>query len=73
MSDTQPCPFIGPTNLVPTALKKLRPDGYAMLMSPNKGEITVHGCHCRGDMVVRMCKVLAVPWSSHVCFRADNW
>ena len=28
---------------------------------------------CRGDMVVRMCKVLAVPWSSHVCFSADNW
>ena len=26
---------------------------YAMLMSPNKGETAVHGCHCRGDMVVR--------------------
>ena len=23
------------------------PDGYAMLMSPNKGETAVHGCHCR--------------------------
>ena len=26
-------------------------------MSPNKGETAVHGCHCRGDMVVRMRKV----------------
>ena len=26
---------------------------------PNKGETTVHGCHCRGDMVLRMRKVLA--------------
>ena len=43
------------------------PDGYAKLMSPNKGETTVHGCHCPkhcpGDMVVRMRKVLAIPWS----------
>ena len=38
------------------------PDGNAKLMSPNKGETTVHGCHCPGDMVVRMRKVLAVPW-----------
>ena len=28
-----------------------------MLMSPNKDE-TVHGCHCQGDMAVRMRKVL---------------
>ena len=34
------------------------PDGYAILLSPNKGEIAVHGCHCRGDMVVCMRKVL---------------
>ena len=27
--------------------------GYAMLMSPNKGETAVHSCYCRGDMVVR--------------------
>ena len=26
---------------------------------PNKGETTVHGCHCRGEMVLRMRKVLA--------------
>ena len=38
--------------------------------SPNKGETAVHGCHCRGDMVVRMRKVLAVPRSSYVCFGA---
>ena len=40
-----------------------RPDGYAMLMSPNKGEIAVHGCHCPGDMVVRMRKVMTIPRS----------
>ena len=32
--------------------------GYAMLMSPNKDETAVHGCHCQGDMAVRMGKVL---------------
>ena len=25
-----------------------------MLMSPNKGETVVHGCHCLDDMAVRM-------------------
>ena len=49
------------------------PDGYAKLMSPNKDEITVHGCHCPGDMVVRMRKVLAIPWSWYVCFSAFTW
>ena len=29
-----------------------------MLMSPNEDETAVHGCHCLGDMVVRMLKVL---------------
>ena len=37
----------------------------AMLMSPNKGETAVHGCHCRGDMVVHMHKVLAMCASGH--------
>ena len=37
-----------------------------MLMSPNKGEVTVHGCHCRGDMVVRMRKVLAIPLTAEL-------
>ena len=36
-------------------------DGYAMLISPIKGETTVHGCHCPGDMAVCMHKVLARP------------
>ena len=38
------------------------PDGYAMLMSLNKGETAVHGCHCLGDMAVRMLEVLAMDW-----------
>ena len=38
------------------------PDGYAMLMRPNKAETAVHGCLCPGDMAVRMRKVLARPW-----------
>ena len=33
-----------------------------MLMSPNKGETALHGCHCLGDMAVRMREVLARPW-----------
>ena len=36
--------------------------GYAMLMSPNKGETAVHGCHCPGCMAVRVCDVLTRPW-----------
>ena len=36
--------------------------GYAMLMSPNKGETAVHCCHCPGDMAVRVREVLARPW-----------
>ena len=39
-------------------LRKRDCAGYAMLMSANKDETAVHGCHCRGDMVVRMRKVL---------------
>ena len=27
-----------------------RHDGYAILMSPNKGETAIHGCHCPGDV-----------------------
>ena len=29
---------------------------------PNKAETAVYGCHCPGDMAVRMRKVLARPW-----------
>ena len=37
--------------------------GHAgQLMRPNKAETAVHGCHCPGDMAVRMRKVLARPW-----------
>ena len=32
------------------------------LMSPNKGETTVHGCSSPVDMAVRMREVLARPW-----------
>ena len=41
--------------------------GYAMLMSPKKGETVVCGCHCPGDIAVRMREeVLVRPWVS-VC------
>ena len=33
-----------------------------MLMRPNKAKAAVHGCHCPGDVAVRMRKVLARPW-----------
>jgi len=36
---------------------------YAMLMGPDKDETAVHGCHCWGDIVVRMRKALAIPRS----------
>ena len=31
-----------------------RSDGYAVLMSPNKGKTAVHCCHCMGDIAVHM-------------------
>ena len=31
-------------------------------ISPNKGETAVHGCHCQGDMAMRMREVLARSW-----------
>ena len=33
-----------------------------MLVSPNKGETAVHGCHCPGDMAMRVRGVLPRPW-----------
>ena len=39
------------------------PDGYAMLLSPKKGETAVHGYHCQVDMVVHIRKVLGIPRS----------
>ena len=41
-----------------------------MLMSPNKGETAVNGCHCQSDMVLRMLKVMGIPRSLYVCFCA---
>ena len=38
-----------------TSFPRSLADGYAMLMSPNKGETAVYGCHCPGDMVVGKC------------------
>ena len=29
-------------------------NSFAMLMRPNKAETAVHGCHCPGDMAVRI-------------------
>ena len=43
-------------------LVQFLPNSYVMLMRPNKAETAVHGCHCLGDMAVRMHKVLARPW-----------
>ena len=34
-----------------------------MLMKPNNGDTAVHGCHCPGDMAVRMREVLAIQRS----------
>ena len=41
-----------------------------MMMGPDKGETAVHGFHCRGDMVVRMRKVLAILGSWYVYLSA---
>ena len=43
-------------------LAQFLPNDNAVLMKPNKAETAVHGCHCMGDMAVRMRKVLARPW-----------
>ena len=44
---------------------------------PNEDETAVHNCHFRGDMVVRMLKVLVIPQSKprswYVCFSANDW
>ena len=32
-----------------------------MLMSPNENETAVRGCHCPGDIALRMRNVLAIP------------
>ena len=45
-----------------TGFSRSLTDDYAMLMSPSKGETTVHGFHCPRDMAVRLRKVMARPW-----------
>ena len=40
--------------------------GYAMLMTPSKGETAVRGSYCPRDMAVRMREVLARLWAG-VC------
>ena len=39
-----------------------------MLIKPNNGEAAAHGCHCSGDMAVRMREVLAIR---SVCLLAE--
>ena len=58
-------PTVEVTFALDLAVKGLRDTGspvlrHDMLMNPNKGETAVHGCHCQGDLVVRMRKVLAI-------------
>ena len=43
------------------------PDGYAMLMKPNKAKTAIHGYHCPSDMAVRMRKFVARPWVGIEC------
>ena len=50
-----------------------RHDGYAILMSPNKGETAIHGCHCPCDVAVRMREVLARPWVGVCMPLALSW
>ena len=54
---------LGPPNYKKnTGFPRSLTDGYAMLMSPNKGETAVHGCHCPCDMAVRMREIMLRPW-----------
>ena len=56
------CTRLGSKGPLTDSLFIQRPDRHAMLMSPNKGETAVHGCHCQGDMTVRMRQVLDRRW-----------
>ena len=44
-----------------------RSDGYTMLMRYSKSDTAVHGCHCPGDVAVRMHEVLGRPLHMHFC------
>ena len=48
--------------LLHTSFPRSLTDGYAMLMSPSKGETAVDGFHCLSDMTVRMHEVMASLW-----------
>ena len=56
------CTRLGSKGPLTDSLFIQRPDRHAMLMSPNKDETAVHGCHCQGDMTVRMRQVLDRRW-----------
>ena len=43
-------------------LALLLPNGYVMPMRSRKAETAVHGCHCPGDITVRIRRVLARLW-----------
>lgn len=45
--------------------------GYAMLLSPNKDETTVQGCHCPVDTALCVRKLLDIPRSWYVCVSAE--
>ena len=48
--------------LLHTGFPRSLTDGYALLMSPSKGETAVHGFHCPCDMAVCVREVMARPW-----------
>ena len=54
-------------NLVPRAFSLGKRPWERGWMRPSKAETAVHGCHCPGDMAVRMRKVLARPWVGVEC------
>ena len=63
--------LIEPCAIVPGA-KKTRIDNHCQtamtLMSPNKGETAVHGCHYPRNVAVRMREVLTSPGvAQYVC------
>ena len=47
---------------------QLRAMAMPCRISHKRGETAVHGCHCPGDMVVRMRRVSAIPRIWYVCF-----
>ena len=42
------------------------------IMNSNENETAVHGWHCRGDMVMRMRKIMTIQRSWQVCLSAEN-